>query len=193
MPAQLNASRAVTLAAALTATTVHADTKPPALVGVKQVVQLTTSAGFIDDPIASDDARIAYVVADAAAKAELHVVTLATRADQVADIAAVTAHPIALALVGPRAFVVGVNEDTIEVGAVVELAKGNAVAKVGPAAHVSIITRDGHRVVAVDRVTGTRHEVEIDAIELAGIERRASRLLDRTPLALRLDAQDLGA
>ena len=149
----------------LAATTVSADTKPPPVVGAKQVLQLTTSAGFIDDPIASDESRVAYVVADAAARAELHVVTLATKADQIADIAAVTAHPIALALVGSRAFVVGVNEDTTELGALVDIAKGNAIAKLGPAAHVTIIARDGHRVIAVDRVTGLRHEVEIDAIE----------------------------
>ena len=168
------------------ATNVRADTKPPALVGVKQVVQLTTSAGFIDDPIASDDARIAYVVSDAAAKAELHVVTLATKADQVADIAAVTAHPIALALAGPRAFVVGVNDDNTEVGAVIDLAKGNAIAKVGPAAHISIITRDGHRVVAVDRIADTHHEIEIDAVE-TGRRVAAGRPFDPTALDFRVN------
>src|SRR5215471_6040853 len=101
MHAQLNATRVATLVTAVAlAAPAAADTKPPPLVGAKQVVQLTTQAGFIDDAVASDDARIAYVVADAAAKAELHVVTLATSAEQVADLAAITTHPIALALVG---------------------------------------------------------------------------------------------
>jgi hypothetical protein len=187
MPAQLNASLgvigAVTVVAAITAS---ADPKPPALVGAKQVLQLTTSAGFIDDPIASDDARLAYVVADGAAKAELHVVTLATKAEQIAEISAVTAHPIALALAGSRAVVVGVNEDTSELGAVVELAKGTAIAKLGPAAHVSIITRDGHRVVAVDRLVDNHHEIELDALE-TGRRITAGRPFDPTAIDFRVN------
>jgi hypothetical protein len=58
--------------------TASAQPKPtaPALVGLKEVARYTTPVGFIDDPVAADEHRIAYVVADAASKAELHVVTV---------------------------------------------------------------------------------------------------------------------
>src|SRR5580704_15988278 len=88
-----------------------ADAQPhpamPELVGATEVVKFTGATGFIDDAIAFDDQRLAYVVTDGSTKAELHLVTLATEQDTVLDISAITLHPIALRLFGARAFVVG--------------------------------------------------------------------------------------
>jgi hypothetical protein len=150
--------------------------KPPALVGATEVKHFTTTVGFIDDVVATDDQRLAYVVADASSKAELHVVTLATGAEQIVDISAVTLHPVGLTLAGPRAFIVGAGEDESQViGAMVELAEqgkkpaGTVVYKIPPATHITVIERDGKPRIAVHRVVATkagmRHEAELDALE----------------------------
>jgi len=146
---------------------------PPELVGATEVVKLTDPVGFIDDAIATDDARIAYVVTDGSTQAELHVVALATEQDTTTDITAITLHPIALRLLGARAFVVGEAEDGSQTGTLFELAptaKRPVIYKLGPATHVTAIARDGRTRVAVERVTqladgGTRHEVSLHAIE----------------------------
>jgi hypothetical protein len=147
----------------------------PPLVGATEVTKLTTPAGFIDDVVAGDGDRLAYVVADTASKAELHVVTLSTKAEQLVDLSGVTLHPIALQLVGPRAFVVGATEDGKQVAALVELGAtrakpaGTVVYKIAAATHITVVTRDGKPRIAVHRATssaaGTRHEVELLALE----------------------------
>src|SRR5689334_12565743 len=88
-----------------------AQPKPPPLVGATELVKLTTPTGFVDDVVAADADRLVYVVADTASKAELHVVTMATKQEQIIDLAPVTLYPIALELVGQRVFVVGKTED----------------------------------------------------------------------------------
>jgi len=142
------------------------------LVGVTAVAKLAAAAGFIDDAIGHDDARLAYAVSDAAEKSELHVVTLASQHDDVIDLAPVTLHPIAVELVGARAFVVGLADEGKQVGALVELGgkkPGAVVYKVGPATHVTVVKRDGKLGVALHRATaikdGTRHQVELIAID----------------------------
>ena len=149
---------------------------PAALVGASEVVRLNPPAGFIDDPVASDADRVAYVVTETGAKAELHIYSYALKAEQVIDISPVTLHPIALTLVGPRALIVGVTEDGSNNAAMIELADkgkgkppGTIVYKLGPATHITAITREGKQRIAVHKATantnGTRHEVELVAIE----------------------------
>jgi len=114
----------------------RADAKaPPAgpLEGATEVVKRAAPAGFIDEVVAADDARLAYVLADASTKAELHVLTVATQQEAVVDLATVTLHPVVLRLVGNRAFVIGQQEDGNQVAALVELA---AVSKTKPAGTV---------------------------------------------------------
>lgn len=156
----------------------EAQSKPAVapLEGATEVVKRGAPAGFIDDVIAADDARLAYVLADASTKAELHVMTVATQQEAVVDLASVTLHPVALRLVGNRAFVVGQQEDGNQIAALVELAAvsktkpaGTVVWKIGPVKDITVITRDGKPRVAVHRVTttptGTRHDVELLALE----------------------------
>lgn len=150
----------------------------PPLVGGTEVLRLTTPTGFIDDAVAAQGDRLAYVVADAATKAELHVVSLASKAElAVVDLAPVTLQPIELHFVGARLLVLGRTDDGRVHGALVELADkgkgkpaGTVVYKIAPATHLTVITRDGKPRVAVHRATktaagGTRHEVELLALD----------------------------
>ncbi len=181
-------------------------TTPP-LIGTAEVIKLTTPAGFIDDVVAADGDRLAYVVADTGTKAELHVVTLSTKAEQVIDLGALTLHPIALQLVGPRAFVVGVTEDGKQVAGLVELVEkgkskpvGTVAYKVAAATHITVITRDGKPRIAVHRASGTpavtRHEVELLALD-TGRRIGAVRTLELTsglnkPLEFRVNHWSAG-
>jgi len=169
-----------------------AQPRPPVapLVGATELVKLTPPAGFIDDVFAADDQRVAYVIADAASKAELHVMINATKQEQVIDLSAVTLHPVALSLIGARAFVVGVTEDGSQVAALFDLVErsktkpaGSIVYRLGPATHITLVTRDGKQRIAVHKATttatGTVHSIELDAIENG--RRIAGRSLELDP------------
>lgn len=157
--------------------TAHAQPKQnlPALVGANQVMKITTPVGFVDDVVAYDNQRLAYVVAETGTKAELHVVQLGCttcieeKQEIVVDLAPVTLRPTALRLVGTRAFVIGTTEDGSQVAALVDLGKRAPTYKLGPATHITLVTRDGKPRVAVHREsptkTGTRHLVELFALE----------------------------
>ncbi len=146
----------------------------PEVVGATELVKLAATGGFIDDAVAADESRLAYVVADAANKAELHVYTHATKAEQVVDLAAVTLTPVELAFVGKqRVLVIGRTDDGQFTAALVELdakAKKPVVWKLAPATDLNIITRDGAKRLAVHKVGsgagGTiKHEVELVSLE----------------------------
>ena len=156
--------------------TVPAKIPSAPLVGVREVVKLTSPVGFIDDVVAGDDQRLAYVIADAASRAELHVLTLATKQEQVIDLATITLHPVELALVGARMLVIGIGEDGNQTAALIELADkaktkpaGTVVYKVPSATHITVIQRDGAPRIAVHRAVAgkadTRHEVELLALD----------------------------
>ena len=150
----------------------------PQAVGANEVMKLTAPAGFVDDIVAFENQRLAYVIADTSTKAELHVVEFGckTCADEkkeiVVDLAPVTLRPIALKFVGQsRIFVVGVTEDSQQVGALIELAKNPAtpIYKIGPATHINVMNRDNaQRVVmhvAEPTKAGMKHHIEIFALE----------------------------
>ena len=134
--------------------------KDDALVGAQPVLTASASSGFIDDVVAADGDRFAYVVADGNTKAALHIAAVGSKDEKIFDIAAVTLQPIALQLVaGERVFVVGVNEGK-QVAALVELGdKARSrkrccnVYELGPADHITVITRDGKQRVAVHTQT----------------------------------------
>ena len=168
------------------------------LVGATELVKLTTPTGFIDDAVAAEDGRIAYVVAQVGTKTELHVYTHLSKREQVVDISAVTLQPIALTLVGPRAFVVGKSEDGNQVAGMVELVAkgkkpaGTIVYKLGPASQIMVITRDGKQRVALHKASasggGTRHDVEVVAIETGRRVAAAKPFeLDRADKNVKLD------
>jgi hypothetical protein len=153
----------------------------PAVVGATEVAKLAPPAGFIDDAVAADGDRIAYVIADSATKAELHVVTLSTKQEQVVELAPVTLQPLALRFVGNRVLVVGTSANDRRVGALVDpAAKKKVLYRIAPATHITVITRDGKPRIAVYRTrnnkVGTRHTVELLALETG--RRIAARSLD---------------
>ncbi|MBA2541060.1 MAG: hypothetical protein H0V17_15580 [Deltaproteobacteria bacterium] len=138
------------------------------------MTKLTTPSGFIDDAVAFDADRIAYVVADSSTKAELHVVVLSTKAEQVVDIAPVSLHPLSITLVAQRAFVVGETDGGKQIAAMVDLVDrgkqkpaGTILYKVPAATHITLLEKQGR--IAVHRVTllstSTKHEIEILAID----------------------------
>jgi hypothetical protein len=143
----------------------------PPLIGAVEVTHFAPSTGFIDDAVTADADRLVYVIADAATKAEAHVVTPATGAEQIVDLAAVTLHPISLSLVGSRLFVIGASDDGNQNAALVELGAGKipagkVVYKLPPATHVTEIMRDGKPRIAVDHEAttkdgGTSHQVDL--------------------------------
>jgi len=149
-----------------------AQPKPAPLEGATESLKLAAPSGFIDDAIGVESDRIAYVVADTGSKAELHVVTLATKKDEVVDISGVTLSPLAIHLIGPRALIIGDAEGGKQMAAMVELADkgkvkaGTAVYKVPAATHVTLLPKKG---IAVHRVTSTststRHEIELLSID----------------------------
>lgn len=171
-----NAGNAVAQPAPAPAPAPAAKTGVPALVGATEVVRINPAAGFIDDPVATDAERVAYVVAETGVKAELHVYSFALAAEQVIDISQVTLRPVAITLAGPRALVIGATEDGSNTAALLELADkgkgkppGSVVYRLGPATHITAITREGKPRIAIHKATpsanGTRHEVELVALE----------------------------
>jgi hypothetical protein len=113
----------------------------PAVVGATETMKLVPPFGYLDEPVAVDGGRIAYVVSDSSTKSEIHVVHLGCaacveqHAEIVADISAFTLHPIGLRLVGNRAFVIGATDDGGQIAALVELGPmPPAVAPVAPPA-----------------------------------------------------------
>jgi hypothetical protein len=150
---------------------------PQHVSGANVIMKLSPEAGFIDDVIAFGNQRVAYVVADTSTKAELRVVQLGctkcveAKQELVVDLSPVTLRPTAVRLVGQRAFVIGASEDGNQIGALVDLGKrtDSVIYKVGPAAHITVVQRDGQPRVAVHRTTpiktGVRHVVELLALE----------------------------
>ncbi len=168
------------------------------VVGAKPIFEVKPSAGFIDDVVASTSDRFAYVVADSTTQAALHLRTLGKDDEQIVDISTVTLQPIDLAFVGTGMLVIGTSEGK-QVAALVELsttakkrAVGSVIYKVGPADHITLITRDGKLRLAVHRAVEkggvTTHTTELVAAETG---KRAvagkSLVLDASGLDKKLD------
>lgn len=150
---------------------------PLTLSGASEVMKLTAASGFVDDMVAYDNQRIAYIVAGTATKAELHVVQFGCakciehKQEVTVDLSPLTLRPVALRLIGLRAFVIGATEDGNQVAALVELSRkaATSVYKLGPAAHITIVTYNGAQRVAVHKTsatkTGVKHDLELIALD----------------------------
>jgi hypothetical protein len=142
--------------------------KPQPHVGLVQAARFAPASGFVDDPIAADAKRIAYVVADTAGTAAVHVVDLATGAETATfDLAPVTLKPRSIDWVGDRLFVVtdADAEGTFQIGALVDL-KGKVIYKTPRATNVQIVAPGGKPRVALYRsearkAGGSRNVVEL--------------------------------
>jgi hypothetical protein len=146
-----------------------------ALLGAQPLVTAAAPAGFIDDVVAVDGDRVAYVIANGTSAAALHITQVGKSDEQIVDIATITLQPTLLAFVGERMFVVGTDADK-QVAGLIELSAknkrkpaGSTVYRVPAADHIGLIMRDGKKRIAVHRQaekTGTTtHTVEVLALE----------------------------
>jgi len=154
---------------------------PPApLEGVSEVAKLVPAEGLIDTAVAVDGkGLLAYVVADAAAKAEVHVVEVATGKEVRAfDVSALTSQPERLWFIGdgPRAgvFVVGkpvgpdgeVVTDGTVIGALFDAAGVEGKKKFGPAPLLLVRDPDSPKpLVIVKRVVPGKGGAEVHEVE----------------------------
>lgn len=142
---------------------------PPAPVNLTEGYRFVPATGFVDDPIASDGTRVAFVVADTAGTAELHVINFdGTEVAKPIDLAPVTVEPIALAFAGKGVVVVGTDDTDAQVAALVNL-DGKVVYKTPAVTHASIVVQGGKTQVALYTAApskiGIKHSVEIRAAE----------------------------
>lgn len=146
---------------------------PPALEGLTEVGRVQPSEGFIELMIASDGAGLlAYVQADAATQAVVHIIDVTTGAEvRSFDIAKLTTTPRRLWFVGKGAeasiFVVGAAlEGEGVVGAMYD-GKGVIAKKTyGPATVVTLIERKGKPQIAVRKVAPGKKGAEVHTVEL---------------------------
>jgi len=138
------------------------------VVGATEVFRFTPATGFVDDPIGTDGTRVAFVVADTAGTAELHVIDRAgAELAPAIDLAPITVKPRALAFVGDRVLVIGGDPDA-QLAGLVDL-KGKLLYKTPTATRITLVTRDGKPRLALytsePSKLGTRHAVELRAVE----------------------------
>ncbi len=164
------------------------------MLGAQPLVSASASSGFVDDVVAIDGDRVAYVIADGTKAAALHIAQVGKTDEQIVDISTLTLQPTALVFVGQRMFVVGANEGK-QVAGLIELSSkdkkkpvGFALYRVAPADHISLITRGGKQRVAVHRQaeqTGaTMHTVELLALE------NGKRVKSGKPIIVDADGHD---
>ncbi|MCE9578214.1 MAG: hypothetical protein K8W52_34125 [Deltaproteobacteria bacterium] len=171
---RIHATLALLLAVAAPASAGEPAGKPAALVGATQAARIAPDRGFVDDPIAADGARLAYVNTDGATFAELVVFELAGAHELVrTPLPAELGTASALRWVGaadkPRLFVVGRTEDGVAHAATFELT-GKVGRKFGPAADIAVVVRDGKTRVALHRARAgaagaTTHELELQDVD----------------------------
>ena len=123
---RIHATLALLLAVAAPASAGGPAGKPAALIGATQAARIAPDRGFVDDPIAADDARLAYVNTDGATFADLVVFELAGARELVrAPLPAELGTPASLRWIGAadkrRLFVVGRTEDGVAHAATFEL------------------------------------------------------------------------
>lgn len=136
----------------------------PATEGLTKQLDLAPAAGFIDNVIFSDGARLIYVVADSAGHAVAHAVDLAGGTETATwDVAQVSPRPTALEPVGANLLVIGTDDAG---GAVAGLVDGaGKVTWRAAAQRMTVIERDGARVLVltnrIEGATSTKHTVEL--------------------------------
>jgi hypothetical protein len=140
---------------------------PP--VGATEVFRFAPTAGFVDDPVTGDGARIAFVVADTAGTAALHVVDPAGKAvGAPIDLAPITVKPIALAFVGDRVLVIGKDTAGAELAGLIDLT-GKVIYKTPAVTHAALVTVGGTQRIALHTAApakaGTRYTVELRAVD----------------------------
>jgi len=165
---------ALTLLAHTAAPTIaHADVtapRPAALVGVTQQARIAPSKGFVDDAVAFDGVRLAYINTDGATFADLivHDINAGDAADRrfpVPPDLGVIASLRFLPDPEPRLFAIGHGDDGSARAALIAL-DGKVVRRFGPANDITLVMRAGAPRVALHRAKvtnrgGTQHQLEL--------------------------------
>jgi hypothetical protein len=138
---------------------------PPPLIGVTASATIKPVKGFIDDPVAFDGARLAYVNTDSATFTDLVVFDVAGAKELVrTPLPADLGDPSALDFAGPRLVLVTRDEDASARAAVFG-ADGQLQRKIGPAADITLVTIGGQPRLALHRTKvknqTTTHELEL--------------------------------
>jgi hypothetical protein len=80
------------------------------LTSISPVLRLAPTVGFVDDPVWTDGKTFAYVVADAGAMADLHIVDVATKTDRVVALPAELRQSRAIRIVGDTVVVIATTD-----------------------------------------------------------------------------------
>jgi hypothetical protein len=168
----------IAIAAAALAAAARADVTqppPPATVGATELARITPAKGFVDDPIAFDGARVAYIDTDGATFTELVVYDPATKAEVArAALPADLGTPTLVRWIGTgdaaKILVAGKSDEAVARAALLGV-DGKVVRKFGPATDVALVTRGGqlrlalHREKTTDAAKGVVHH-EVELVEL---------------------------
>jgi hypothetical protein len=153
----------------------------PTVEGLTEVHRIEPAAGFVELATAHDGVdTFAYVVADAAAAAEVHVVQGTTEL-RTFDISGLTLEPRRLWLVGKgkkAKVLVTADDDGAVIGALYDAA-GKEELRLGPAASIAIVRRAGKQVLVVKTVTAMKDGREIHAVQRYDLGRRKARKLGK--------------
>jgi len=142
--------------------------KPEPLIGVHQEARIAPTRGFVDDAIAAEGTRLAYVNTDGATFTELVVYDVAAGAEKLrvalpGDLGAA----VELHFVGPdRILVIGRAADGTARADLLG-PDGKSLREFGPAHDVALVLRGGAPRIALHAITElsgdvTRHRVELD-------------------------------
>jgi hypothetical protein len=161
------AAVAVVVLAAAASTAVADRAAPAPLVGVHQEARIAPTRGFVDDAIAAEGTRLAYVNTDAATFTELVVYDVAAGAEKLrAALPGDLGTPVELHLVDHgRVLVIGRTTDGTSRGVLVG-PDGKTLRHYGPAHDLALVERRGAPRIAVHQVSQaaggvTRHQVEL--------------------------------
>ena len=149
----VGAAGLVTLAAA---TQAHArimepELAPPAmLTATKPMYRVMPSTGFIDDAIWSDGKTLAYIISDAAAQADVHIVDVATKAERVVTLPPALRQPKAIRVFGETLLVIVINDREQQVAHWLPLGKSKKPAvRAAAATSISMQVRLGKQVLVL--------------------------------------------
>ncbi|MBP9087618.1 MAG: hypothetical protein KBG15_15960 [Kofleriaceae bacterium] len=143
--------------------------RPTSLTETAPLYRIVPSTGFIDDAIWSDGKILVYVITDAAAVADVHIVDVATKDERVVALPPAMRQPTALRVFGETLLVVNVNDREQQVAHWLPLGKNKKPApRAATATSISLQERAGKPVLVLyTRRDGTTlvHSVEIlDAV-----------------------------
>lgn len=161
---RIQATLALLLATAAPARAGDPPSKPAVLVGASQAARIAPTRGFIDDALAIDGARVAYVNTDGATFAELVIADVAGGEKLRTPLPPTLGTATAMRWLGDTLVVIGRTDDGASRAAVID-PTGKVLRTVGPAADITLVDRGGPRFALHRTKAGaagaTVHELEL--------------------------------